>query len=441
MSIRQVQIEDVLRARDARVQRQRGMLAAHASTLISFTMNIAGPIKNDPWIERGFQEGVFRIESVLRARRIPILDSNACIAFTGCEKIWCVDAQPESAKRWMRLIEEQDALGRLFDIDVIAPDGSKIERAQERLCLICNAPVRSCARSRAHSAEMLYKRTHEILESFFRDQFAERVSGLAQRALLCELAVTPKPGLVDFENSGAHRDMDRFTFINSACLLRAYFEQCVRIGMQREKTAFERIRSLGQQAESAMLKATDGVNTHKGALFSLGILCCAAGMQFGGAFSIDALFQCGAELAKASLSDFEQLPTAQKTGGEAQYVHWGLTGARGEAALGFPSVREVALPALRQALAEGCDWNDAALTALLALMRVVSDSNVLRRAGCDGLRTVQREAQQAEMEHASLREMNARFEQLRLSPGGCADLLAVAFFVHFVDREKNNGSL
>lgn len=438
MSIREVGIADILKARDERAERQRRMLAEHRAPLVSFTMNIAGPVKNDPTIERAFREGVKRIEAVLTGRRANVLESVSVIAFTGCERLWSVDAEALSLKAWMRLIEEQDDLGRLFDIDVIAPDGSKLSRYGERRCLICSGPVRVCARSRSHSASELFERTHAIIESHFKAQFIHKTGMLAEKALLYEVAATPKPGLVDFENNGAHRDMDRFTFIDSACVLRPYFEKCAQIGIENSEgdptATFDLLRSAGQQAESEMLTATGGVNTHKGALFSLGLLCCAAGTGFGDDFSLDKLLKRAAALAKASLSDFKRLclETAV-TGGERQYLESGVTGVRGEAAAGFPSVKNIALPALEKALSEGKDNNDAGLATLLALMASVTDSNLLRRAGSDGLVIVQSETKKlTEPDHAALCSMNQRFVRSNLSPGGSADLLAAAWFIHFL---------
>ena len=434
--IREVTIADILKARDERAERQRQMLLRHHCPLVSFTMNIAGPIKNDQWIERAFREGVKRIEAVLSGRRAQILETFSVAAFTGCEQIWAVDSAPGSLKEWMRMLEEQDALGRLFDIDVIAVDGAKLSRESERKCLVCGGPVRACARSRAHSADEIFRRTHEIIEDYFRSRFVRSTGEIAEKALLYEVATTPKPGLVDFENSGAHSDMDRFTFIDSACALRSYFVSCIQTGIERRAESpavlFELLRSLGQQAEADMLAATGNVNTHKGALFSLGILCCAAGMQFDRDSSTDELLSTAAKLAAASLSDFEKLSAESNlTGGEQQFLSGGLTGVRGEAAAGFPSVRNIALPALERALSEGKNRNDAGLAALLALMASVSDSNVLRRAGESVLEQMRREASSVfRIDHEALREMNERFVSANISPGGCADLLAAAWFIH-----------
>jgi hypothetical protein len=213
------------------------------------------------------------------------MDAHEKIAFTGCEQLWAVDADAEILKREMTLIEDMDELGRLFDIDVLDTNGVKLSRDSrgiERTCLICGGPVRACARSRAHTADELFARAHQVIDGYFLKADASRIAMAAQRALLTEAIVTPKPGLVDRENSGAHTDMDLFTFADSACVLRDYFEKCAGTGLAAGDTEpdvlFEKLRYHGLNAEEQMLGMTHGVNTHKGALFSLGILCCAAGM-------------------------------------------------------------------------------------------------------------------------------------------------------------------
>ncbi|MBR6766999.1 MAG: citrate lyase holo-[Clostridia bacterium] len=429
--IRKVEVIDVLAARDARVELQNAFLEKYRVPLVSFTMNIPGSIKYDAAIDRAFRLGVQRILLRLERLNAVILDTHEKIAFTGCEQLWAVDADAETLKREMTRIEDMDELGRLFDIDVLDANGVKLSRDSrglERACLICGGPVRACARSRAHSADELFARAHQLIEGYFLKADASCIAMLAQQALLTEAIVTPKPGLVDRENSGAHTDMDLFTFADSACVLRDYFEACARIGLTAEDTEpsvlFEKLRYHGLNAEEQMLRMTHGVNTHKGALFSLGILCCAAGMP-------GDIFENAAPIAKTSLTDFEKLSSdTASTAGEKQYLSMKLTGARGEAASGFPTVRNIALPALEKGLESGMSLNDAALSALIALMAHVDDSNVIKRGGPSARDTVKDAAQTlTSPDHESLRGLNDTFTRLNLSPGGCADLLACALFV------------
>ena len=420
--IRHVDIRDVLRARDERVERQNAFLRRHGCALISFTMNVAGSIKRDALIERAFREGQRRIARELERMSVPVPEFCETLAFTGCECLWAADGDAQTLKQRMCAIEEQDELGRLFDIDVIAPDGSHLSRMEERRCLICGGPVRVCARSRTHSAEELYQKTHGIIRRFFEKEQIRQIGEWAQKALLFEAVTTPKPGLVDCENSGSHTDMDLFSFMASAAALRPYFEDCVRLGLEHADVS--RLQHRGRLAEEEMLRAAHA-NTHKGAIFSLGILCYAMG-EAGENAPMDAVL---ASAAKAGAHFLKQLESARShhTGGERQYRDYGLTGARGEAASGFDTVRTVALPVLKQELEQGKSLNDAGLEALLALMARLNDSNIILRAGMDAQAWVMEEARQS----GDLREMNRRFVRRRISPGGSADLLAAAYFLHF----------
>ena len=448
IKLRPVTVADVLSARDARVERQKRMLLAHGLPLISFTMNIAGEIKRDAWIERAFLEGARRIEAALAADGIAVAARERTLAFTGCEEIWTADAPAQELKARMCAIEEMVALGRLFDIDVIDADGRKLERPMERRCLICGGPVRACARSRAHSARELSERAHEIIFAFLNEKRASEIGELAHRALIREANVTPKPGLVDRENSGAHRDMDLKLFHASADALRPWFEDCARIGLAMRDAApeqvFARLRKRGIEAENAMFAATNGVNTHKGALFSLGILCCAAAMEGEGA-GVPAILDRAAALARPALGDLTALhPGDARTGGEVQYLDSGRTGVRGEAAAGFPHARDCGLPALKRALRDGASFNEACLHALLALMACVEDSNILRRRGVAALRSVQSRAK-ALLERGftmdDLRRMNDDFVRENLSPGGSADLLAITIFLYEIQNTNGGDSI
>ena len=271
----EVQLAQMLLARENRALRQRELLERYGLPLISFTMNIAGPVKNSPLIRRGFQMGREALLGELKRSGIPPVLCEELDADTGCEGLYVVDAEAASLKRLCCAIEERGALGRLFDFDVLTPDGKKLDRPAPRLCLICARPAKDCARSRTHSVPELQARTREILRGAVDRRDAEDAAVYAVRALLYEVAVTPKPGLIDRLNSGSHRDMDMYSFLASAASLYPYFAECVKIGRETADRpapeTFAALRCPGKLAEAGMLKATGGVNTHKGAIFTLGV--------------------------------------------------------------------------------------------------------------------------------------------------------------------------
>ena len=281
----EVSLIQMLDARERRVWHQQELLEAYGKPLVCFTMNIAGPVKDSPLIRRGFARGRQLLERQFLRCGIKPLKIDLSKAVTGPEAFYVLDAEPLTIKKLTTLVEDASPLGRLFDMDVLRPDGKKVDREELHLegrkCLICGGPAKVCSSRRVHPVAELQARTTAILTETMDTLDAATAARQAVRALLYEVTTTPKPGLVDRRNSGSHTDMDSFTFMSSAASLYPYFEACTRAG---RKTAdgpapetFAALRPLGCEAEGEMLAATHGVNTHKGAIFSIGIVCAALG--------------------------------------------------------------------------------------------------------------------------------------------------------------------
>lgn len=447
----EITLLEMLDARERRAERQRQLLRAGDGTLICFTMNIAGPVKNDSQIEEGFGLGLRQLEDQLRGSGVTVLRREIFKENTGCEAMLLVTGSPLAVKALTVELEDGSRLGRLFDMDVLRPDGSKVDRQElgfsERKCLICENSAKVCARSRTHTVEALRQETQSILREAICRELCTRTARLATRALLYEAATTPKPGLVDRQNSGSHRDMDIFTFQSSAAALWPYFYRCTEIGIEtREappKDTFSALRPVGKQAEGAMLRATAGVNTHKGAIFSLGILCGAVGRRMGGASSQALLSECAA-MAKGLISrDYASLTEeTAKTAGQRLYLQYGIPGVRGQAEAGFPTVEKVGLPKLEAALARGSSINDAGCAALLAMLADTADTNMVHRGGYRRAVEVQTDiARLLETDPFpdtdALNRLDAAFIRENLSPGGTADLLAMVYLLHFLKEEAN----
>jgi triphosphoribosyl-dephospho-CoA synthase len=258
------------------------------------------------------------------------------------------------------------------------------------------------------------------------------------RSLYSELAIYPKPGLVSFRDDGAHRDMDAATFVRGLFSLRGYFVAIAAAGMRNSR--FSELQQLGIAAEKRMLRATRGVNTHRGAIFTLGFLAASAGYAVARNIELSdnnlrtiVIGKWGRDLRAITVAN-----TAAPSHGQLMAALHGVTGARGEALLGFPSVFEFALPALRDALDRGAEPHHALLHSFFVLLVETTDTNVLFRGGVEGLQFIQTQAGKF-LERGSVFEAGwqQRAESLHrecstrnLSPGGCADLLAAARFVH-----------
>lgn len=266
---------------------------------------------------------------------------------------------------------------------------------------------------------------------------AHRIARLAVRSLYQELALYPKPGLVSFRDNGAHLDMNAATFVRSMFSLRGYFVAIAAAGMR--DAGFAELQQLGLAAESHMLRATRGINTHRGAIFTHGILAATAGCAT--ARNMVPSDENLRAIVTANWSrDLRAIAVASATTpshGQLMVARHGVTGARGEALQGFPSVFEIALPALRSALARGADTQYALLHTFFVLLAETLDTNVLFRGGAEGLRFIQTQAGEF-LERGSVfaagwqeraESLHRQCSANNLSPGGCADLLAAAWFV------------
>ena len=275
-------------------------------------------------------------------------------------------------------------------------------------------------------------------------RIARHIALLAVRSLYQELALYPKPGLVSFRDNGAHLDMNAATFVRSLFSLRGYFVAIAAAGMR--DAGFAELQQLGLVAESHMLRATRGINTHRGAIFTHGILSAAAGCAAARnmAPSDENLRAIVLENWSRDLRAIAVACAAIPTHGQLMAARHGATGARGEALLGFPSVFDIALPGLRSALVRGADTRHALVHAFFVLLAGTLDTNVLFRGGAEGLRFIQTQAGEF-LERGSVFEAGwqERAESLHrqcsiqnLSPGGCADLLAAAWFVHQLQTDQ-----
>ncbi|MET4204426.1 MULTISPECIES: triphosphoribosyl-dephospho-CoA synthase MdcB [unclassified Bradyrhizobium] len=267
---------------------------------------------------------------------------------------------------------------------------------------------------------------------------AEQLGRLASLCLKREVKTYPKPGLVSDVDNGAHRDMDAALLCKSADTLAPFFSELAAAGA--EGAGMDRLRAIGVAAERAMLVATSGVNTHRGAIFGLGLLCAAAGYR-----SRLSLRKPLGELVSQRWGEaILEGPISLRSHGAVASRRYGAGGARAEAACGFPSVYDVALPALGAARTLAPHDEEAVrVQTCMALIADVADTNLLHRGGADGLRFAQASAS-AFLAAGGIgcpgwrdraAGIHIAFVARNLSPGGSADLLAMALFVEALSVE------
>lgn len=268
----------------------------------------------------------------------------------------------------------------------------------------------------------------------------EFITAAAAQAIIAEASVFPKPGLVDPVDSGSHKDMNFFTFIKSASSLTEYFKICTEKGFHAENITpdfFAALRKAGMEAEKKMFLFTNGINTHKGAIFSIGLIAASAGYCFGKnkPLTPENILKISALIVNNIENELKN--SSGKTAGEKIYIKHGITGIRGEASKGYPTIIKTAIPAFNRYISEKCDLNRALAGTLIEIMAETDDTNVISRGGIEALVYVKKTARQfAELENIlndtwkeDLEQMNNDFKKKNLSPGGSADLLAATIFI------------
>ncbi|MBO6309200.1 MAG: triphosphoribosyl-dephospho-CoA synthase [Oribacterium sp.] len=304
------------------------------------------------------------------------------------------------------------------------------------------------------------------------EELVEIVGWNVRNALLGEVYATPKPGLVDRRDTGAHKDMTYETFLASTEAITPYLALMFRQGLLHqgvEELLFLNIRKTGIEAEKAMYAATGNVNTHKGMIFTMGILLAAAGLNAKEkSFDISEILETGRRMSARILEkDFEEMEKREpKSHGEKLYRKYGERGIRGQAIEGFPIIRDIGIPAmrkfmsisenmkLRSEIAETATLrtdllegegsmrdehyeNAVNISTLIAIMSELRDTNVLTRSSYEEMEWLRAESAKilrlgavfSEEGLSAIEELNVKCIEKNISPGGAADILAVTILL------------
>lgn len=274
-------------------------------------------------------------------------------------------------------------------------------------------------------------------EKYDFSNFAARV---AVRSLIEEVELTPKPGLVDRMNPGSHQDLTINLMRKSAKCLKEMFEEMAyaSYGRTPSQSLREEIAFIGREGEKGMYKTTSGVNTHKGAIWALGLLVSAAAIGRG-TYTIEKIVSMAGETACFP----DRYCPVVTTNGEQIKVKYGVKGARGEAQHGFPHIIQVSWPTLKKARAQGMTEETAQLNALLSLIAHLDDTCILHRGGIEALTFAKKQATEL-LKTGSLeclKKLDEEFMKRNISPGGSADLLAATLFLDKIQVETSAFSL
>lgn len=269
------------------------------------------------------------------------------------------------------------------------------------------------------------------------------------QALLDEVTLTPKPGLVDLRSRGAHADLNWALMCHSACVLQPVFAAMAQAAWESDDDdgLRQRIGAIGRDGEALMLAATDGVNTHRGAIWALGLLVTAAAQQVARGASLAPQAVAARAGALARLHD-RSAPVATGNKGELACLRYQVDGARGQARAGFPLVTCAGLPALHASRARGDNETTARLNALLAIISQLDDTCVLSRGGEAALLALQAGAARVLAAGGAATAAGSQallvLEAVALargvSPGGAADLLAATLFLDRLTEGDAHGN-
>ncbi len=271
----------------------------------------------------------------------------------------------------------------------------------------------------------------------------QQIDELALEALYDELSLENKPGLVCPSGNGSHKDMNYHTFISSINSLRGYFSTLSQFGY--ENRPFDDLKNMGIYQEEKMREATNNINTHKGAIFNLGFVCAAIGRCIQAEIPLTAQNICEQLVERWQFDLTNRLEREPNSHGQQMFRKYGITGAIEMVSNGFEVIQSKVLPCFYNTIYSTQDFEKASMQALMTLISVLSDTNIVWRGGIKDLENAQVLAKHFLQEggvhqldwRQKVNNINQYFIRNNLSPGGSADLLAVTIFLYKVENEFN----
>lgn len=447
-------LNNILEARENRAS-LRFKFSDNGFATLSLSLNIPGYPKSNDETSIFFNQIFIEIKRYLEANRVLVLfdkiekinDEAGDFLILPIHKKY---SDLPSIKQITEKFEESHKLGRLIDIDIFDNQPMPISSGKEKLCYFCHEhSAVYCMRNKSHTYKDLREKVFIDIESHntsnLREAAVKNLSSLAIRALLYEVSLSPKPGLVDYTDSGAHSDMNYFTFMDSTAALSVYFNKFCELGYDFSGESIEilpEIRAIGLQAEEEMFKATKGVNTQKGLIFLFGICLFTASKIISNKDSVSEnnFRQIVKDIANNIVNNELITPSGnKKTHGEKVFEKYGTIGAgvRYEVETGFETVFNTAIPYFKKYLSPSIIINQNGLqqvlrTGLLKIMSENNDTNILYRSDLDVLNNIKNTAKIAENNVVGYEKLCEYCAEKNISPGGSADLLAVSLLIHFI---------
>lgn len=420
--------------------------------IVSLSLNVPGFPKSNSTVTAFFALCLSDLKYFLKAHLVDIQYKEAIERCDAAGDFYIVPCSKGSntlpeLKQICEEFETIHPLGRFIDVDLNDEGGNIISSGKSKLCFFCHTkPAIECRRENAHDLELLKLYMFSEMACYCSQRretaIIKQLTSLGLKAMLSEISLTPKPGLVDKFSNGSHRDMNYQTFIDSSSAIAPWMGELVEAGFSFQDTDLSKalpiIRNLGLRMESAMNQATHNVNTQKGIIFLLGLSMFACGRLFSqrDQFEIEHFRSIIRGVCKDMVkNEMAGSLQARKSHGEEIFLKYGFSGARGEAESGFQVVFEHGLPPFKGII----KLNDEVLhESFLSIASVNADTNILYRGGLEVLTVFQGLCKSAmgNYNEQTYSEVIDYCRKENISPGGSADLLAVTIFVWSVMNES-----
>jgi holo-ACP synthase/triphosphoribosyl-dephospho-CoA synthase len=449
-------LQSLLASRDERAN-LRKKISLTKMPSVSLSLNVPGFPKSNTIVQRFFNICLKDLKFFLKANLISIHNEDAIyqkdmagdffIAPFSVTQLSLIEI-----KQICETFEERHPLGRFLDVDLTDSEGNPVSSGKAKLCFFCQQkPAIVCRHENAHDLNELrifmFSKMSAFCHHHRESEICRKLSSLALKAILYEISLTPKPGLVDKFSNGSHTDMNFQTFIDSSVAISAYFADLIHEGFAFHENdltkALPIVRNIGLRMETAMFDSTQNVNTQKGLIFLMGISLFACGylLAVQDRFEIERFRKIIEQICKdLTYKELENPKQRRKTHGEDMYSRYAVSGARGEAESGFPMVFDVGLPELLKYR----DLNDEALQrALLSIAAHNNDTNILYRRSLDVLENFKMLSGNALNQYnpESFSKLMDYCAKENISPGGSADLLAVTIFIYLLIKSGTEPEL
>lgn len=448
-------INKFLQDREDRVFFQQNLISKYNLPLLTVRTNYPGENKRELIADNIAQIISSEIEIIFNKK---IIHKDIIENLEGKIYLFIIDDNLKNIKLESFSLEENHILGRCVDIDVYDIDGNGLSRSLfnlgKRKCMLCNELAFICGRTMKHSHSEIkefitnqYIKYQEFLKK--QEKIASILSDIALEAMIYEVSSYPSFGLVSPLTQGAHNDMDFFTFLDSSFAIKDGLKSMAKIAYSSIPLdiAFKHLREIGKKTEKNMFVATNNINTHKGMIFLLGVVVSATARALYEQKEFCDIQDIIKNMTKDILKDFENIDINKAlTHGEKLFLKYGFTGIRGEIKNGLEVVFNGSIKVFKETLEKTNSTNLASVQTLIFLMGKVMDSTIVYRHDFETLESVKQEMQNLynnggifiQNRDFILSEIEKRYIANRISPGGCADLLAITiFFVKIIKKYQD----